>query len=180
MTIPRYLSSLFRLVALSLSIVALSACGGSGGSDGDDNNESNPDATPSGDGWAALQGTWVSSCHTPRGDDNIITREFDGNIVNQTVEVFASSDGSCSGSANELDFVFSYEVGSELTTQGGITAREIDIQLEEKPDGVTFSNEQYDIFVIQNDTELYFSDEATNDPQTRPDQLNFSVVYNQQ
>lgn len=185
---------------------AVAACGGgSGGGGGNENGANGADggngengangangANGSGDNGAGnggatgaaarLPGTWESICHvTPFGSDNIISRTFDGVDTDVLVRTFESANGTCSGTGFPVNFVFSYQVGGEVTTSGGLSARALDVTLEEDPLGVFVGPEvSFDIFYIDSNDTLYFSVDAADSAVNRPTELNFAVPYSRQ
>lgn len=166
------------LIAFLVSLLlAVSGCL----SDDDDND----DDDEIGEGWPELQGVWESDCFVVTGEDGasdapqVHTIAIDGDQAEQDVEIYDENDTTCSGAPIFEPFMlWRYEVGDEITTTGGVTAREIDVELLEDPDGVGEHDEEYDIFRLEDDDNtLYFGDEAGLSPEDRPDTLDFTKPF---
>lgn len=167
-----------RLTALLFALI-LGGCGGGSSSDSS-SNDTNNDLGFDSAGWPALQGKWESACFTRDGNDQRIIRNFVDNEVTQEVDVFSTSDQSCGGSlVFEATYTYAYQVGDELTTDTGVTAREIDVVVTSDPDDVIPPEEEegFDIFHIDGSGFLYFADDAVPTEVDRPTAIDFSIPY---
>lgn len=173
----------------SLLLVAVVAFGtgcdddSNGNGNGSDNGGSGGEP---GEGFAALQGTWESECHRfdPENPEMesinlVITRVIDGDQAEQTNEVYDESDSSCSGQKNfTANYTWQYTVGDSFTTTDGTEARPVDVEVVSDPQGVLEFDEQYDIFHVDEDNGIaYFSKNASETAENRPDTLNFDVKH---
>lgn len=154
---------LIRLLAL---VSVLVGCSGAGDSS-DDGSETNNSGGTCGNTITDLQGSWEYCSGT--GDATRYT--FNNSCVTVSFRSYANND--CTGSITfDVSQEYDYSLGSFVITDGGQTAREINV-------GLTGAM-QYDIYMISG-TSLYRGlPTATNNmssPSTRPTSLNFSVPY---
>lgn len=132
-----------------------------------------------GEGWPELQGVWQSDCFVFDDTPQIQTFDVDGDQGENGVEIYADDDTSCSGTTVfETTINYRYEVGDEVQTDDGVTAREIDVEVLEDPDDVAEHDEEFDIFHINDGgNTLYFSADAAPNEADRPNSLDFDRPY---
>lgn len=172
----RYQWTLILIVGLGMGL--------SGCLDSDDDDD-NGNGEEVGDGWPELQGVWQSNCFVVPGEDGasdapqIQTVDIDGDRAEVDAAIYDETDTTCAGATIvEASIVWRYEVGEEITTSGGVTAREIDVEVVEDPADVTDFDEEFDIFHINDDgNTLYFSADAAPRSEDRPDTLDFDRPY---
>ena len=164
------------LLASTVLGASLTGCGGSSSSSTDDSDDHERPG-------AELVGTWESNCYTNRNgsNDNITRFVIDAETIAQTIDIYASNNGTCSGETGALSLLYRYDVGDSLITDSGVTAREIDIEfLEERVGRFVGPDVSYSIYHIDGSGMLYFSHAESESPENRPSSLNFDTRYSRQ
>ncbi|WP_406672183.1 hypothetical protein [Natronospira sp.] len=147
---------------------------------GDGNGNGNGDGGDNGDGDAGLeplQGAWTSGCVFIDGENQILERHVDGNIAEGYFEIFDEADTSCANTPVFSGYLaWEISAGDEITTDSGVTARELDIELTDDPDGLGAPDNEYDIFRVEGDTP-YFGDNPSTSPENRPTALDWDTPF---
>ena len=160
---------MLRIVFLFILFVLISVLVGcSGAGDGSGNGSgTNISGGTCGNTITDLQGSWEYCSGT--GDATRYT--FNNSCVTVSFRTYANSD--CTGPITfDVSQEYDFSLGSFVVTDGGQTAREINV-------GLTGAM-QYDIYMINGATMYRGLPTATNNmssPSTRPTGLNFTVPY---
>jgi len=144
-----------RIISIFMLLLFLSACGTS-------NNET-------GNNLLDLDGTWVSNCYLDDpGEYTVDTFIFSGNNFETSYKIWNNS--SCIGTHIDSDSGSgTFTVGNEVTTASGLTAIEVDFE-------INFNGQTFTVLDIirQNGNEFYYGTYIGLN--TRPTDLNFNVL----
>lgn len=129
-------------------------------------------------GTTALQGTWRKACGANDEFFDVVTLTFRGDQFSTSIENY--TDSRCSiplEYAPNPTATGRFSLGREVILSDGVTATEMDRHISQF-NGAPFDIHEYSVVHIKDNVMYHpFDDEAMDNPQHRPDTLDFSRAF---